>query len=294
MIAQADRRTRSVRGKRGPYRRVVLALRMLLPLLPAGLVGQLPPGPAAPSTGTAAPAEPTDDLRILITPDVAAAWGPIAEAFEREHGIRLRTLEAPEPDGRTADPRARLEADGVPDLVFLPIREIEALAAAGTIASETATTLAWTELGAAVPSGHPHPDLSTLDGFRLALLQADAVAFPGGPSGSHLSGHVFSALGIADEMGARALLTEEVAGALVQGHAEIGLQQVSRLLAAEGIEFVAPLPAAVQERSYYAAAVAAGTPQGEAARQLLAWLASPEADALLLQGGLGRSVLARP
>jgi molybdate transport system substrate-binding protein len=63
---------------------------------------------------------------------------------------------------------------------------------------------------------------------------------------------------------------------VARGEAEIGFQQVSELLPIKGIDFVGPLPAEFQRITLFAAGVSAGTKSPEAARALIAFLASPE------------------
>jgi molybdate transport system substrate-binding protein len=64
-------------------------------------------------------------------------------------------------------------------------------------------------------------------------------------------------------------------GTLVaRGDVEIGFQQLSELIHVEGVDVIGPLPAAVQVTTTFAGAVSARARQPEAARALLAYLAS--------------------
>ena len=75
-------------------------------------------------------------------------------------------------------------------------------------------------------------------------------------------------------------------GALVaRGEVALGFQQLSELLHVPGIAIAGPLPAAIQITTTFSAGVGAQSPQAEAARALLAYLASPQAaDAKRRQG----------
>ena len=76
-------------------------------------------------------------------------------------------------------------------------------------------------------------------------------------------------------------------GAVVaRGDAEIGFQQVSELLPIEGLDYVGPLPPEVQRTSTFSAGVATRSRHREAARTLIAYLASDTVTPLLANYGL--------
>jgi molybdate transport system substrate-binding protein len=79
---------------------------------------------------------------------------------------------------------------------------------------------------------------------------------------------------------------------VARGEAELGVQMVSEILAVPGAELVGPLPAEVQSMSLLCACGFAATPQPEAARALIRFLATPEAARVMAARGLepvGRS-----
>jgi molybdate transport system substrate-binding protein len=69
-----------------------------------------------------------------------------------------------------------------------------------------------------------------------------------------------------------------VARLVAQGDVALGFQQLSELLHVPGIRIVGPLPPGVQIMTTFAAALASTCTQPEAARALLAYMASPAAD----------------
>jgi molybdate transport system substrate-binding protein len=69
-----------------------------------------------------------------------------------------------------------------------------------------------------------------------------------------------------------------VARLVAQGDVALGFQQLSELLHVPGISIVGPLPSGVQIMTTFAAALAATCTQPEAAKALLAFMASPAAD----------------
>ena len=68
-----------------------------------------------------------------------------------------------------------------------------------------------------------------------------------------------------------------VARLVAQGDVALGFQQLSELLHAPGIAIVGPLPPGVQLMTTFSAALAVTCTQPEAARALLAFMASPAA-----------------
>ena len=72
----------------------------------------------------------------------------------------------------------------------------------------------------------------------------------------------------------------------VWGDADLGFQQLSEFLGVDGIEIVGPLPPEIQAVTVFAAGVCSASPQAEAARALIAYLASPETADVKRQHGM--------
>ena len=80
-----------------------------------------------------------------------------------------------------------------------------------------------------------------------------------------------------------------VMGHLLAGHGrEIGFGAITEIMLFEsrGLRLVGPLPATLQTYTSYAAALPATSRHAEAARQLLAHLASPAARAMFARAGI--------
>jgi molybdate transport system substrate-binding protein len=74
--------------------------------------------------------------------------------------------------------------------------------------------------------------------------------------------------------------------AVAKGDAEIGFTQISEVVAAEGVDFVGPLPADIQNYTTFVAAIPANAKQPAAAKAFLGFAASPPATAVLNAKGL--------
>ncbi|MBO0742669.1 MAG: substrate-binding domain-containing protein, partial [Hyphomicrobiaceae bacterium] len=131
------------------------------------------------------------------------------------------------------------------------------------------------------------PDLSSVASLIAALKQAEAVAHSSSASGIYLKG-LFQRLGLAEALGSRMKQIEgEPVGAVVaRGEAEIGFQQVSELLAVSGIDFVGPLPSAIQHSTVFAAGIPACAVEEPTARALIAYLTAPSAAAIIRRSGM--------
>ena len=164
------------------------------------------------------------------------------------------------------------------DVVALARDAIEALIAIGQLVGRP-VDLAQSGVAVAVRSGAPRPDISSEDAVRRAVLAARTVGASTGPSGLALA-RLFERWGVAAELRDRIVTPPPgtPVGALVaSGHVELGFQQLSELTRLEGIDVVGPLPPPVQIVTTFSAAVGAGARQPEAARALIAFLASPAA-----------------
>lgn len=192
---------------------------------------------------------------------------------------------------RTVGQHMKLIAGGEEkfDVAVLTPEAIEALAKEGKVAPGSRTDLAKTGVGVVVKAGTPLPDISTVEAFKKTLLAAKSVAYidpaAGGSSGIYV-GKLLERLGIAKEVNAKAVLVHggEVATHIVDGEAEIGIHQISEILAVKGAVLVGPLPAAIQNFTVYSAGVAAG--DGAAAKSLVKFLSGPHALSIVKAKGM--------
>jgi molybdate transport system substrate-binding protein len=147
--------------------------------------------------------------------------------------------------------------------------------------------LAETRVAFAVRSGTPKPDMSTVEALRAALLAASSIAYSPSGSGLFFERELVQRLGIADQVlpKSRRWFPDRIGLVVARGDAEMGLQQISELLPIPGIEIIR-IPEEVQRPSIAAAALATRARQPEAARQLIAFLASPEAAEAVAATGL--------
>jgi molybdate transport system substrate-binding protein len=187
--------------------------------------------------------------------------------------------------------RKRIEGGETFDLAVITPGVIDALA--GKVVPGTKTSLARVAIGVMVPKGAKLPDISSVDAFRRALMEAKTVAYidpaSGGSSGIYLD-KLFEKWGIADQIRAKAKLKRGgyVADLLVSGDAELGIHQISEIVPVKEVVLVGPLPAEIQNYTTYAGAVSATARDAAAAKAFLDLLAGPSGAAVLKDKGMER------
>jgi molybdate transport system substrate-binding protein len=207
----------------------------------------------------------------------------LAARFEQQAGIRIDADFAP-----TIGLLERLRGGEGADVVILTKEALDDLAAKGTVVPESCVDLARSFVGIAVKAGAAHPDISTEATLRAALLGARSVAYSRiGASGIFFAG-LIEQMGIAAAINARATITAGfTAERLVDGSADIAIQQLSELKQVGGVEVVGPLPLHLQQNpAVFSAGMLAISPRAPQAAALLKFLASPEVVPALRESGL--------
>ena len=165
------------------------------------------------------------------------------------------------------------------DVVFLASGAIDKLQAAGRVLPGSKVDLVLSSTAVAVPAAAQLPDISTEDAVRAAVLAAPSIGYSTGPSGVALQ-KLFERWGIAQEIQPRIVQARPgvpVGSLIAKGEVALGFQQLSELIHVQGITIVGPMPAAIAIDTIFSGAVVTGSPQADAVRRLLAFMAAPEA-----------------
>ncbi len=223
------------------------------------------------------------DLRVAAPNAVKESVSEIAFRFERDTGHRIAFA------WTGSEAIARRVTEGEPfDVVLNTDRNVERLTAEGRLVAGSRVDFARSGIGVAVRAGLPPPDVSTVEALRQSVLDARSVAISSGASGRYLE-TLFQRLGIWEQV--RAKMRQPPSGAqigdlLVRGDADLGFQQVTELLHAPGVQFLGPLPAAVQHDTVWSAGVHRGCAVPDACGAFVRALAAPQSSAAIRKTGM--------
>jgi molybdate transport system substrate-binding protein len=226
-------------------------------------------------------------LNILISGGFAPAYEKLLPEFEQTCGINVTTGSGAS-QGTGPQTIAAQLARGVPaDVVILSREGLNDLAAANRIAAGTDKDLARVPLGVGVRAGTPKPDVSTVEAFKQILLKAKTVAVPESTSGIWLMADLFPRLGVAGKISIKpAPRGSDATRMVAAGEVDLTVQPVSEILSAPGVDFAGSLAAEIQFVQVFSAAIVAGSKEMEAAKRLIAFLASAGASAAIRNSGM--------
>ena len=224
------------------------------------------------------------EIAVISSNALKTTLEELAPAFEKATAHKLVFTW-----GAAVPLRAEIERGAMFDVALLTTAAIDDLIRRGNLVAATRVALANSGAGIAVRKGAPRPDVSTVDAFKNALLNAKSVAYvEQGGTGIYLKA-LLQRLGIADALRSKLkLLAPEnpAANAVANGEAEIGMTQISEILPYAGAELVGPFPKEIQLTTSFAAAVGTNARQPEAANALIKFLAAPSAAPVFKAKGL--------
>jgi molybdate transport system substrate-binding protein len=210
----------------------------------------------------------------------------IAKQFEQKTGHSVQFV------SDTAGAIAKRVAAGERgDLVISTSAGVSGLAKSGLVTQASIRDLGSMGVGVAVRKGAPQPDIHDVESFKAAMLAARSIMFAdpakGGQSGIHVA-KVLAQLGIDKQLQPKLQLRDRGPDGLKEvaaGTIEIGLGQISEILANKDVVLVGPLPGPIQDLVTFSAAIHTGATEGRAAEELIRMLVAPSAKERFKQAG---------
>ncbi len=228
------------------------------------------------------------DLHVVSSGGFAAAYKTLAPEWERRTGHHLLTEWGPSMGSTPGAVPQRLARGEKIDVVIMVGYALDKMVEDGKVAAADDVKLAHSGIGVVVKEGAPLPEITTVEGLSQALLAAHSIAYSDSASGVYIEREMFKKMGIEDQVRAKShMIPATPVGEIVaKGEAEIGFQQISELKPILGITLVGPLPEPLQLYTDFSAGILAESEQKEAARSLVAFLASPEAATAIKNSGM--------
>lgn len=226
-------------------------------------------------------------MKVIISGGFSGAYERLRPEFERASGIKVETGSGASQGNGPQTIASQLSRGVQADVVIMSREGLTELIAANRIASGSDADLAQVPIGVAVRAGAPRPDVGTVEAFKRVVTGARTLAVPASTSGIFLVKDVFPRLGIADKVNVK--MTPRGTGAtemVANGEADIGLLPVSEILHAHGVEHAGVIHKDIQLVQVFSAAMVAGSKQPDAARRLIAFLASDRAASAIEKAGM--------
>jgi molybdate transport system substrate-binding protein len=223
------------------------------------------------------------EIRVLSTQATEQSYRELIPQFEKVTGHKVTTLFT-----GTLDADKRLAAGEGYDLLIMAKDSIEQHTRSGKVVQGSRVDLARSGVGVGVKAGARKPDISSVDALKRTLANAKSIGYSSGPSGVYIV-QMFERLGMMDQLKPKLKQTASgvfVGSIIASGEVEIGFQQVSELSQFEGVDYVGPLPAPVQNYTVFSSGILAGAREAEAARALVRFITSPQAGVVYRRRGM--------
>ncbi|MDB5809119.1 MAG: bacterial extracellular solute-binding family protein [Betaproteobacteria bacterium] len=226
-------------------------------------------------------------LNIFCAGAAQAVMMQIAAKYKSDSGNDVVTN-----FGAVGAMKARVVAGEPADVIVLTAALIDELIAQGLAVAGSRVDLGKVGTGVAVRAGTPLPDVGDTRVLRGNLLAAKRVLFPD-PAVATAGKVVMSALdkmGITDELKGRLHFFPNGYAAMnnlaqSKGLHEMGITQITEIVANKGVTLVGPLPAEVQNIAVYSAGLAADSANAQLGQEFIRRLTGFAAQPVLSAAG---------
>ena len=187
----------------------------------------------------------------------------------------------------------RVRSGEIADLAVVSPRQWEDLKNEGKLDPTVRVIIAKVGAGVFVKKGTAKPDVSSVDAFKRALLNAKSIALGDPEAGAPIG---IYAIALMERLGISAELRPKIklvgggvapVEPVIKGDAEIGLTTFSEIIQFQpAIELVGPLPPEIQTFLVFTAAIPKNAKEPTVAKALLDFFISPRAISIMRARGL--------
>jgi molybdate transport system substrate-binding protein len=202
--------------------------------------------------------------------------------FQQQTGIQVITSWMP-----TVEIIEHIEKGEAGDLVILSGNNIDDLIGKGFLLANSRSNYVSSGIGIGIRKNTPKPPITSEEDFKQTLMNANSIGYSTGPSGVYLK-NLFHKMGIAEQIESKIRIVqgEPVGKVVLRGDAEIGLQQIPEILSVPEIEYLGPLPPALQSITTFAFAIPSNKSKTKAVELWMNTLKSPIAEPIIRRFGL--------
>jgi molybdate transport system substrate-binding protein len=172
------------------------------------------------------------------------------------------------------------------DIAVAAPGQIDSLVKAGKLIADTRTDLTRSGIGVEVRKGAPKPDISSVEAFKRAMLDAKSIGYlKVGTSGAMVAA-MLQRIGLSDAIKDKIVLPQDdvVSEMVAEGKIEIGMVNISQILTTPGVDLVGPLPPELQSYIVFSGGVSAKSKAPDAARELIKFLKGQAVPVIKAQG----------
>ena len=221
----------------------------------------------------------SDELKIFTSRAVATVLEKIGPEFEKNTGHTLNIT-----TGLSSEFVGRIIAGEAFDVVAAPPPVLDWLVKSEKVTAESKTGLVRSANGVAVRTGAPKPDISSLESFKRALLDAKSITYlpvPGVPQ-------IIDRLGLKEALAAKTTIpkTDLSSELVAKGEVELAIVPITQTFTTPGVELAGPLPPEIQFYTTFGGAISTNSKFRDASLDLLNFLKGSAALRVIKEQGM--------
>ena len=196
------------------------------------------------------------EIQVFCSNGIRAVIEELLPKFEQQTGNKVVLKYEP-----STQLRKRIDAGEPFDLTILTTALIDDAIKAGKLAADSRTILARSGLGMSMRPGAKKPNISTVNGFKNALLNAASITYATQGASAAPFEVLVARLGITAQLKPKYNLrptAAEVGDAVSSGIVEVGIAPVSETLPVRAVDLVGPFPQEIQSYVEMTGAVSTG------------------------------------